>query len=157
MKFLSNPCIKYEGYNCFGCSPRNPIGLKMLFTEEDDYLFSEWTPELHYQGYHNVLHGGIQATLMDEIATWTIFVKADMGGVTAKIEIKYRKPVYIHKGKIQLKSRLLETKKRTARVKVELFSADNILCTEAFLDYFLIHRDMPFEGIVIPEKEAFYE
>ena len=156
MKVLSNPWTSIPGYNCFGCSPENPTGLKMKFLEEDQFLVCEWEPELKFQGYHNILHGGIQATLMDEIASWTVFVKADKGGVTSRVEIKYRKPVFINKGKILLKSQLLDINKRIARVHVELFNNEQLLCSEAWFEYFIVATGKSDDGLVFPGKEAFY-
>jgi uncharacterized protein (TIGR00369 family) len=156
MKALSNPWTKISGYNCYGCSPDNPFGLRMKFCEEEEFLICEWEPESQHQGYHNVLHGGIQATLMDEIASWTVFVKADKGGVTSKVEIKYRKPVYINKGIIKLRARILEVNKRIARVYVELADNENRLCSEAWFDYFIVASGKSEDGLIFPGKEAFY-
>ena len=157
MKVLSNPWTKISGYNCFGCSPDNPIGLKMKFFEEGEFLVCDWEPDMKYQGYHNILHGGIQAALMDEIASWTVFVKADKGGVTSRSEIKYRKPVNISKGKIKLKSKLLEVNKRIAKVYVELVDNDSQRCSEAWFDYFILADGKSDEGMVFPGKKAFYQ
>ena len=33
---LKNPYAEYKEYNCFGCSPTNPSGLKMEFHEDGD-------------------------------------------------------------------------------------------------------------------------
>lgn len=74
MKKIKNPWLGLtdKGYNCFGCSPENPYGLKMEFYEDGDDIVSFWTPGENYQGWMNTLHGGIQATLMDESAGWLI-------------------------------------------------------------------------------------
>ena len=45
MKKIINPWRNHEGYNCFGCSPDNPIGLHMEFYEDGDYIVSTWHPE----------------------------------------------------------------------------------------------------------------
>ena len=50
MKKIINPWRNHEGYNCFGCSPDNPIGLHMEFYEDGDYIVSTWHPEHNYQG-----------------------------------------------------------------------------------------------------------
>ena len=49
-KKIINPWRNHEGYNCFGCSPDNPIGLHMEFYEDGDYIVSTWHPEHNYQG-----------------------------------------------------------------------------------------------------------
>ena len=82
---IHNPYQKIEDYNCFGCSSTNKLGLKMDFIEEEDGIYSYWTPEKHFQGWMGILHGGIQATLLDEIASWVVFVKLGKSGVTSEI------------------------------------------------------------------------
>ena len=37
-KKIINPWRNHEGYNCFGCSPDNPIGLHLEFYEDGDYI-----------------------------------------------------------------------------------------------------------------------
>jgi len=53
-----------ELYQCIGCSPHNPIGLKLEFWEDGDELYAEWEPQPNFMGCVNVVHGGIQATLL---------------------------------------------------------------------------------------------
>lgn len=69
MKKLNNPFVDRADYYCFGCSPKNDIGLKMEFYEDGEYIKSYWKPDMRYQGYKNILHGGVQTLLMDEIAS----------------------------------------------------------------------------------------
>ena len=35
-KKIINPWRNHEGYNCFGCSPDNPIGLHLEFYEDGE-------------------------------------------------------------------------------------------------------------------------
>ena len=92
---ILNPYAKMEGYNCFGCSPDNHLGLQMEFYEDGEDIICEWEPVKHFGGYKSVLHGGIQATLLDEIASWTIQVKLKTAGVTANIDLRYKKTVFV--------------------------------------------------------------
>ena len=39
MKKIINPWRNHEGYNCFGCSPDNPIGLDMQKLNENKQRF----------------------------------------------------------------------------------------------------------------------
>lgn len=72
MKKIRNPFAlhKSQDYNCFGCSPDNEIGLNLEFWDTGDEIITQWMPDNKFVGYKNVLHGGIQATIMDEIASW---------------------------------------------------------------------------------------
>lgn len=75
----------------------NPIGLKLSFYEnEGGQVIAHFTPGEEHQGYPGVLHGGITATLLDE-AAGRVVTSLGLWMVTAKLEIRYRKPIPIGK------------------------------------------------------------
>jgi len=157
MRKIRNPFEQLEGYNCFGCSSHNPIGLHLSFIEEDEEIVTEWEPCPHFQGYHNVLHGGIQATLMDEIASWTVYVKVKTSGVTSKAEIKYLKPVYIDKGKLTLRARLVQMRRNLADIEVDLLDNTYQLCAKGMLTFFTFPREKSTESLYYPAPDEFFE
>lgn len=152
---LQNPFTRYEGYHCFGCSPTNPIGLQLTFTEEGDEIVSHWEPKPDYQGFFNILHGGIQATLMDEIASWTVYVKAKTAGFTSKAELRYLKNVGINDGPLTLRSRLAGMRRNLADIEVNLFNKDGQLCAKGLLTFFTFSREKSKEELYYPGEEAF--
>ncbi|MBE0697563.1 MAG: PaaI family thioesterase [Anaerolineaceae bacterium] len=85
---------------CFICGLENPVGLKLrIYEVEPGVIESTYTAPAHFQGYPGVLHGGIVATILDEISG-----RAHMGPsenprfmFTAKLEVKYRKNVPVGK------------------------------------------------------------
>ena len=97
-------------YNCFGCSPFNEIGLQLEFWEDGDELIAKWQPRKSLEGWGNVLHGGIQAALLDELAGWIVLVKVKTSGVTSALNVKYLKPVNISKGEITVKGKIILNK-----------------------------------------------
>lgn len=157
MKRLKNPFTRLEGYNCFGCSPDNPLGLHLTFVEEADEIVSLWNPDLNFQGYFKMLHGGIQATLMDEIASWTVYVKVQTSGFTSKAEFRYLKPVMMDEGPIILRSKLLGMRRNLADIEVNLFNGNNVLCAKGLLTFFTFPVDKSKETMYYPEHEDFYE
>ena len=152
---IKNPFHKLKGYNCFGCSPDNELGLRMHFRMEDDEILCDWQPESHLQGWVGVLHGGIQATLMDEIASWYVFVKLQTAGVTSKMEVKLLKPVKMDKAPFQLRARLKEMKRNIAVIHVELFMSDGTLGAEAFMHYYTYPQAVASEKLFYPGIEHF--
>jgi len=145
------------GNPCFACSENNPVGLKMDFYEEGDEVVSEWEPRPEFQGYINVLHGGIQTTLLDELASWTVYVKAGTAGVTSSIDIRFLKPVFVNKGKLRLQARLTGRDEREAVIRAEIVSHRNQVCTEAEIRYFLFPEKLAREKYFYPGREAFFE
>ena len=153
---LKNPYAEYPGYNCFGCSPHNPIGLRMEFFKHGDEIVSTWSPGEDFQGFHDILHGGIQATMMDEIASWVVFIMLDTAGVTYRLQTTYRKPVRISKGAITLKAKLKEQKRRIASIEVSLLDGEGTTCSESQVEYFVLPREKAEKEMHFPGKEAFY-
>lgn len=81
--------------NCFVCGRNNPRGLYMTFYDNgDDVVESHYTiPEL-FQGYPGIVHGGVQASILDEIAGRISLVE-DMHAfmMSVRLDMKYRHPV----------------------------------------------------------------
>src|SRR5260370_42006981 len=74
---------------CFACGARNPDGLRLVFRQEGEAIVTEFTPNLRFQGFPGVVHGGILATLLDE----TLSRMATAQGrwmMTARLEVRYR-------------------------------------------------------------------
>jgi acyl-coenzyme A thioesterase PaaI-like protein len=67
----------------------NPGGLKLKFARQGDYMTTSFTPGEAYQGYPGVTHGGIIATIMDEVMAQFLF-QAGTPVMTAKLEVRYR-------------------------------------------------------------------
>ncbi len=157
MRKLVSPYRKYKEYNCFGCSQDNPSGLRMQFYEDGEDIYCEWKPDSNFEGFHNILHGGIQATMMDEIASWVVFVKLKTAGVTRRMETNYLSPLYIDKGNVYLRARVSETEDLLALVEVKLYDENMKLCTEGMVHYFTFPERIARNRFHYPGHEAFYE
>jgi len=152
---IQNPFSALEGYNCFGCSPNNTLGLRMHFRIEGEAVLCDWEPEQQLQGWVNILHGGIQATLMDEIASWLVLVKLRTAGVTSKMEVKLIKPIRTDKGTLRLKAILKEMQRNIAIIHVELFNTDGTLGAESLMHYFTYPEHIAREKLYYPGIEHF--
>lgn len=84
------------GNRCFGCSPHNDRGLKMTFVKRAaGEVESRIDVAPHFCGADGVIHGGVQATLLDE--AMGMAVRTAMGDdprwvVTAEFKLRYRLP-----------------------------------------------------------------
>jgi uncharacterized protein (TIGR00369 family) len=83
--------------DCFVCGVENPYGLKMKFYEDgDDGIYTEIVVPERFQGYPGVVHGGIIASMLDEVSGRSFMIGDDQKFfVTAELKIRYRKPVPI--------------------------------------------------------------
>jgi uncharacterized protein (TIGR00369 family) len=80
--------------NCFICGKDNPIGLKIEFEMKDGKATGEYTPIRHFEGYKDVLHGGIISSLLDEVMAYAVFSQG-LVAVTTHMEVKFRKAAKI--------------------------------------------------------------
>lgn len=141
MRKIINPWKDVEGYNCFGCAPNNPAGVKMEFYEDGDEVVSIWKPKPEFQGWIHTLHGGIQSVLLDEICAWVVLRKLQTTGVTSKMETRFRKSISTNDSNIVLRANLKEQKRNIAIVEARIYNEQGELCTEALCTYFTFPQE----------------
>lgn len=142
-------------YQCFGCSPYNEYGMHLEFWEDEDEVVSFWKPKSILQSYPNVLHGGIQSTLLDEIAGWVVYVKCGTVGVTAEMKVRFKCPLLIDQGDITIRAKLIDQNKRMATIESKLLNASGKVCAEAELRFFLYQKPKPAKNTTIPALRLF--
>lgn len=120
--------IKQPNSNmCFICGLQNPIGLHLhIYETEPGIIETTYTAPDHFQGYPNVLHGGIVSAIIDEMSA-----RSHMGSdpensrfmFTAKLEVKYRKNVPIGKP-LKVIGKAGKTKARSAEAWAGIYDAE---------------------------------
>ncbi|HPS12666.1 MAG TPA: PaaI family thioesterase [Prolixibacteraceae bacterium] len=146
-----------EEYNCIGCSPANEMGFHLEFYDTGEELISNWNPNKNYMGYPDVLHGGIQSTLLDEIGGWTVYVKCGTVGVTQEMTVTYHTPLRISKGTTTIRCRLVEKKEKQAIMHATISDGEGKLCSEARLTFFIYPLNVAKKRFYYPGIEAFYK
>lgn len=84
---------RYSG--CFVCGEENDIGLRarFFFDEDTRKAVCDVIADEQYAGYKHIFHGGITATLLDEIMIKSLLAEGNMV-VTAEMTVRFKKPVY---------------------------------------------------------------
>lgn len=93
-QILSKFC-KIPGYNCVACSPLRHNGLHIEAKKnvdnncvEDTYTFAK-----RYEGFNNVIHGGVVGTVLDEMMCFASILLLDKLPVTSEMTVNFKKPV----------------------------------------------------------------
>ncbi|HOZ30317.1 MAG TPA: PaaI family thioesterase [Bacteroidales bacterium] len=158
MKKLKNAFVNStKDFNCFGCSPNNPIGLKMDFYVDGDKFWAKWNPDKNYDGWINVVHGGIQACLVDETAEWYIFTKYGRSAVTSELQIKYKKPLSSASGIIRIEANEISFKRNIAEISLKITDLNNNICTEAIGKFYVFSEEISKGRYNFPDKEEFFK
>jgi len=79
---------------CFGCGGANPRGMLLTFEQDDaaQRIRGNFRLGPEYQGGPGFIHGGIIATLLDEVMGKVCRFR-EVRAVTAELNIEYLKPV----------------------------------------------------------------
>ena len=145
IKRIINPWRGMDAYRSFGCDPRSEQGLRMEFYEDGDRIVSRWKPRPEFQGWVDTLHGGIQATLADEISSWVVFRKFQTSGVTSRMEVRYLKPIHTSEDHITLQATVVRQRRNIVDIEVKILNSQDQLCTEALCIYFLFPKEKAHE------------
>ncbi len=124
--------LKNRGkHDCFGCSPTNTYGLQMKFFSDDEALFSWVTVPSHLCGWDNLVHGGVLATILDEIMGWTAIHFLKKFALTHAMTTEFHKHVHVGE-EIRVEGRVLEAGgRRKATVEGHLYKGENTLCAKS--------------------------
>ncbi len=116
---------------CFVCGKKNVKGLKLDFSLDKEKRSMEtiFIPEEWQQGYAKILHGGIIATLLDEVMGKLAF-ELGINAVTAEISVRFKKPVGLN-DRLLVKGQIAGEDSRIIYAKAELRFMDGSLAAEA--------------------------
>lgn len=121
---------------CFGCGPANEHGLRLRFRRiAPGVVEGEYTAPEHQAGAPGVVHGGIQAVLLDETLGFAAHAdrgpgEPDVDIVTVEFSLRYRRPAPTGQP-LRLRGRLVRSEGRDLWVTGEIEDPQGRLLTEA--------------------------
>lgn len=128
---------------CFACGRRNPIGLHMEvhYEQTEPVATCRLVLAPEFVGWQEVIHGGILATLLDEIMSHAIWHFAGPA-VTLGLEIQFRQPLAPGEP-ILVQGQLLESRGRRLKAKGEIIrQADALLIANAQGRFLLFNQEI---------------
>jgi acyl-coenzyme A thioesterase PaaI-like protein len=125
---LANP-LKDENNICFGCSPDNPIGLKMEFEHDGEVSRSRFTTRPEHQSWNDIVHGGLLATMMDEaMGKW--LWEHGLTAMTAEMTIRYSAVVPVGV-ELVIESHLVSQKRKLIEMAASITLPDGAVAARA--------------------------
>jgi uncharacterized protein (TIGR00369 family) len=123
----------YPDNGCFGCSPHNTEGLQMRWVRTGPgAIEGRYAVPCHYEGAPGVVHGGIQATILDETLGQAAHVDDDEGRdvVTVDFRLRYRRPCPTETP-LRVRGRHVRTEGRDIFVEGEIVDEEGQVLTTA--------------------------
>ena len=115
---------------CFGCGAKNPIGLHLEFTSVEDKVVAKKIVAKEYQGYSNVVHGGIVTTLLDEAMGSFIQEKYNEQAMTGRLEIRYKHPTPVDE-ELKISAWQESQRRNILTMKAQVETSDGTVTAEA--------------------------
>ena len=124
---------------CFACGEQNDWGLKLKFTEKDGVVETSIVPSEVFQGYPGVMHGGLNATILDEVMARAVYA-AGFNAMTARMELRYRKHVPIGQ-KVTYRARIVKAREKLYELESEAILEDGSVAVEASARFMIINEE----------------
>lgn len=118
--------------NCFVCGRRNPRGLYMVFYDDgENEVFSEYTVGEDYQGYPGIVHGGVVASMLDEVVARVAMIgDPHHFMLSVKLQVKYRHAVPTSTP-LKVVGRIVKLRGRLGRAVGQVLLPDGQVAAEA--------------------------
>jgi uncharacterized protein (TIGR00369 family) len=118
----------FADHHCFACGGTNPIGMRLHIELGDGTASTTWVVGDDYVGWSDKAHGGIIATLLDEVMAWAPS-SYDSWAVTAEMTVRYRSPASPGE-ELRATGRVVERRRRIYEVRGEVRGPDGRLVAE---------------------------
>jgi uncharacterized protein (TIGR00369 family) len=117
---------------CFVCGRDNPVGLYMRFEDNGrDEVVSEYTVPERYQGYPGIVHGGVLASMLDEVVGRVSMIgDAHHFMMSVKLAILYRHPVPV-KTPLRVVGKIIRLRGRLGKAEGTIRLPDGTIACEA--------------------------
>lgn len=126
---------------CFGCGPQNPRGLHLQAKHEGDTTIVEFQGSRSQSGWDTFYHGGILATLIDEVAAFAMFKGFRQFAMTRKMGVEYKRRVEWTRP-LRAEARVRHRDSERVLVGCQLLQ-DGQVCTEGEVEFRLLKGPPP--------------
>ena len=114
---------------CFGCGENNQIGAKLKFYKlSEKSLGTVFDVPKTWGGWGNIMHGGLQTVILDEVSGWTVISILNIAALTIKAEMKFLRPLYVEE-KIEAVATVEKVEGRDVTIKCHLKNSEDEICT----------------------------
>lgn len=143
-----------NSHMCLICGMNNSAGVRgQFYNMEDGSVGGLFTFREEHQSYPGRVHGGMLATMIDELAGRVLWVDCpDKIAVTMDINVKYRKPVPYN---TPLKGRGMYTERlsRAYSAKCYIMDMDNNILAEGIAKYLILPVEKVCDALLDEELD----
>jgi acyl-coenzyme A thioesterase PaaI-like protein len=126
-----NQTSPFSASSCFACSPENRRGLHLVFwNSASSEMTAEWIPEVEFEGYEGIIHGGIVSTVLDESMAKVVDASGTEA-LTAELRVRFRQQVSSG-SRLHVRGWIESRNKRVIHTEAVLSNADGVELAHAW-------------------------
>jgi uncharacterized protein (TIGR00369 family) len=141
---------------CFVCGRDNPHGLRLasLVNTDTGQVQTVFTPAAHHIGFDGIIHGGILATLLDELMVWTAIWATGKACVAGELSLRFSNKATPGMP-LRATAKITRNRSRIIETAAEVREGTTLICTGVG-KYVPLGRDetVAFLTTLIPEPST---
>jgi uncharacterized protein (TIGR00369 family) len=129
--------------SCFVCGESNAAGLNLRFDTDGRAVQTRFMPRAEHVGFRHTVHGGLIATLLDEIMVWACAVQTKRFAFCAELNVRYLQPARPEENLIATGELVSNRRDKLFEAKAELRNQAGVTLASATGKYLPIkHADV---------------
>src|SRR5262245_6754525 len=135
-------------HSCFVCGESNIIGLNLRFETDGHIVRTRFIPRPEHIGFKGVVHGGISASLLDEVMAWVCAIETQRFAYCAELTVRYLSPLRPGEQVVVLGELTANRRDKIFDAKAEIRSPDGNILASATGKY------LPIKESVLSEMKT---
>jgi uncharacterized protein (TIGR00369 family) len=115
----------FADHHCFACGTTNPIGMGLRIELGDQRATTTWIPGADDVGWSDRVHGGLIATVLDEVMAWASGSE-DAWAVTSSFSVRFHSPASPGET-LRAEGWVASRRRRIYEIKGEVRAADRLV------------------------------
>jgi len=118
-------------YSCFCCGEANAAGLRLRLETDGSIVQTHLRFKPEHTGFKAVVHGGLIATVLDEVMAWACAVSARRFAYCAELTVRFLRPIQPGQEIIAAGELIANRKNRVFETKGELHELSGEILAQA--------------------------
>jgi acyl-coenzyme A thioesterase PaaI-like protein len=135
-------------YSCFVCGEANPLGLKLRFETDGKTVLTRFVPKPEHIGFKQTVHGGLIATVFDELMVWSCAVATKRFAYCAELNVRFTQPLRPNEEAVVTAQLVANRRDKIYETQAEMRSTAGVLIASATGKY------MPIKDVDVTEMAA---
>ena len=132
-------------HSCFVCGESNPVGFKLRSETDGRIVRAHFVFRPEHVGFKQSVHGGLTATILDEIMTWACAVQTKRFAYCAELSLRYLQPVRPHEPMLATAELIANRRGRLFEAKADLLNESGAVLATATGKYLPLKESLAEE------------